>query len=146
MELARRPDRNPQHEGGWHVYFGDVRVGHIGRRSGVPTDLPQWGWSCGFYPGCGPGQTTNGSASSFEEAKAAFEQAWQKLLPTLTEGDFEAWRKDRDFSAWKQRMWDEKCRLPTQNPNGISRCFCGETITNADYSRHIHTSHKGIGT
>jgi hypothetical protein len=33
------------------IYFGDVHVGTIGRRAGVPTSAPQWGGSCGgFYP------------------------------------------------------------------------------------------------
>ena len=29
----------------------DVRVGTIGQRAGVPVDVDQWQWSCGFYPG-----------------------------------------------------------------------------------------------
>jgi hypothetical protein len=34
----------------WHVYYGDVHVGTIARRAGVPVDVDQWGWNCGFYP------------------------------------------------------------------------------------------------
>jgi hypothetical protein len=45
--LTRRPDDNE----GWYVYFGDVRVGQIGRRSGVPNHADQWGWIIGFHPG-----------------------------------------------------------------------------------------------
>ena len=30
----------------WHVYFGDVHVGTIARRAGVPVDVDQWGWAC----------------------------------------------------------------------------------------------------
>src|SRR5439155_16930623 len=30
--------------------FGDVQVGLIGPRAGVPSSAPQWGWSCGFFP------------------------------------------------------------------------------------------------
>ena len=29
----------------WHVYYGDVHVGTIGIRSGVPVDRDQWSWS-----------------------------------------------------------------------------------------------------
>ena len=56
-QLTRRRDKDRDREG-WFVYFGDVRVGHIGLRAGVPTDAPQWGWmrACGFYPGCDPRQ------------------------------------------------------------------------------------------
>jgi hypothetical protein len=32
----------------WHVYHGDVHVGTIRLRSGVPVDKDQWGWPCGF--------------------------------------------------------------------------------------------------
>jgi hypothetical protein len=39
----------------WHVYFGDVHVGTIAIRSGIPHDKDPWGWSCGFYPGSEPG-------------------------------------------------------------------------------------------
>ncbi|MHC4051392.1 hypothetical protein [Bradyrhizobium sp. 25ACV] len=41
--LTRRPDD----EQGWHVYFGDVRIGQIGKRSGVPNHADQWGWIMG---------------------------------------------------------------------------------------------------
>jgi hypothetical protein len=32
----------------WHVYYGDVRVGSIGERAGVPVDVDKWQWRCGF--------------------------------------------------------------------------------------------------
>jgi hypothetical protein len=53
--LTRRPNYDP-HRTGWHVYYGDVHVGSIGKRAGVPVSAPQWQWSCGFYPGMEPGQ------------------------------------------------------------------------------------------
>jgi hypothetical protein len=76
-ELTRRPAKGPDR--GWVVYFGDVRVGHIGLRAGVPVSEPQWCWTCGFYPGCDPGQQTNGTADTFEKARAEFEEAWNRL-------------------------------------------------------------------
>ncbi len=145
MELTRRLDRDANREGGWLIYFGDVRVGHIGLVSGAPTHLPQWGWRCGFYPGREPGQDTSGTASSFEEARAGFERDWNRLRPTITDQQLNAWREHRDFTAWRDRMWDEKCRLPTQNPDGISRCFCGEEIALRTFSQHAITAHKGMG-
>jgi hypothetical protein len=47
--LTRRRSDNP-HQVTWHVYYGDVHVGTIGERAGVPVDVDRWGWSCGFYP------------------------------------------------------------------------------------------------
>jgi hypothetical protein len=34
--------------------YGDVHVGAIAVRPGVPFDADQWGWTCGFYPGMEP--------------------------------------------------------------------------------------------
>jgi hypothetical protein len=65
----------------WHVFDGDARVGHIGIRADVPVDEHR-GWHCGVYPGCDPGQATDGTCETFEEAKAEFELAWNRLRPT----------------------------------------------------------------
>ncbi|MEY9744933.1 hypothetical protein ABIF65_004307 [Bradyrhizobium japonicum] len=51
--LTRRRSDNP-HEETWHIYSGDVRIGTIGVRAGVPVHADQWAWSMGFRadPGC----------------------------------------------------------------------------------------------
>ena len=91
-ELTRR--RSEQHrEECWHIYFGDVHVGTITERTGNPHDTDQWEWSCGFYPGSGPGEIS-------------FERAWQVLLSNRTEADFQAWRNQRDWTALKYALWD----------------------------------------
>jgi hypothetical protein len=143
-QLTRRDAKDP-HRKGWFVYYGDVRVGHIGQRAGAPQHEPQWSWNCGFFPGCDPGQQSNGVADTFEKARDGFQRDWQRLLPTRSDAHFELWRRERDFTAWKYRMWDERCALPTQQTNGISRCFCGVEITTASVSRHVHETHRGIG-
>ncbi|WP_445215449.1 hypothetical protein ACKWRH_23500 [Bradyrhizobium sp. Pa8] len=138
----RRSDNEPQES--WNIYCGDVRIGTIGVRAGVPLSADQWGWRMGFTPGTEPGTDRSGSAASFDEARAAFEGAWQELEPTLSEDQFELWRRDRDFHAWKHRMAASHCRMPTETTSGLSRCFCGAPITLA-YEAHIHTVHRGIG-
>lgn len=143
--LSRRPHNNP-HQVGWDVYFGDARIGHIGERAGVPMDVDQWGWTLGFHPGAAVDAHKRGTAGSFEAARSAFEQAWKELEPTLTDENYEAWRDDRDATAWKYRMWDEHCRMPAQTRDGRSRCFCGAEITSASVSDHVRTTHRGIGT
>ncbi|SHH05341.1 hypothetical protein [Bradyrhizobium erythrophlei] len=142
--LTRRPD-NDRNRKGWNVYYGDVRVGHIGMRAGVPVDEDQWGWSCGFTPGCDISEQTHGTAATFEQARAEFEEAWKKIERAKTEAHFELWRYQRDWTAWKYRMWDEKMQMPTQRTDGRSRCFCGAEITNASISKHIQAAHRGIG-
>ncbi|WP_063685486.1 hypothetical protein [Bradyrhizobium stylosanthis] len=144
MTALTRRRSDDEHQETWHIYFGDVRVGTIGVRAGIPTSADQWGWSIGFYPGMEPGAQRSGSAAKFDEARAAFENAWRELESTLNEDNFEAWRRSRDFHAWKNRMWAEHCRMPTQNENGWSKCFCGEPIPVA-CEAHIHTVHRGIG-
>jgi hypothetical protein len=133
--LTRRPDNDP-HRQGWFVYYGDVRVGHIGIRAGVPVDVDQW-----VYPGCDPGESFNGTGETFEQARAEFEEAWGRLLPKKTEAHFEMWRRQRDHTAWKYRMFDQKCQMPTQRTDGRSRCFC----TTGSIERHIQEKHRGIG-
>jgi hypothetical protein len=39
----RRHDRTRAAPDSWQIYYGDVFVGHIGRRAGLPT---KWGWRC----------------------------------------------------------------------------------------------------
>jgi len=92
--LTRRRNADAPEEC-WHVVYGDVHVGKIAIRAGIPHDEDPWGWSCGFYPGCKPGEHTNGSAETFEQARADFEQAWRVILSKRTEADFQAWRDQR---------------------------------------------------
>ena len=68
-----------------HIYSGDVRIGTIGVRAGVPVQADQWAWSIGFYPGMEPGAGRRGIAATFEAAREAFEAASSDLgLPSPT--------------------------------------------------------------
>jgi hypothetical protein len=139
--LTRR--REPEaHQEVWHVYYGDVQVGSIGERAGIPVDVDQWGWCCGFYPGVEPDGHQDGTARTFKTARAAFRKAWRELLPSLTEANFEEWRDQRDWTAWKYQMHDCGCRMPTQNPHGRSCCFCGERISIASMAPHVYAAHR----
>jgi hypothetical protein len=57
--------------------------------------------------------------------RAEFEEAWERLKPTRTEAHYELYRRSRDFHSWKNRMHDERLKLPTQATNDRARCFCG---------------------
>jgi hypothetical protein len=137
--LTRR--RYPERRDCWHVYYGDVCVGTIGRRAGCPVDVDQWEWGCGFYPGTEPGQDEGGTAADFEACRVEFEAAWRQLLPMLTEASFQQWRDQRDLTAWKYAMWDAHMKMPTQMPAGRSRCYCGAPIDIASMDRHALTAH-----
>jgi hypothetical protein len=86
--LTRRRDLDAQDEC-WHVYYGDVRVGTIAKRIGIPPGEDPWGWACGFYPGCHPQEQTHGTAATFDQARAEFEEAWRVFLSHRTEADFQ---------------------------------------------------------
>ena len=83
--LTRRRSDNP-HQENWHVYYGDVQVGRIGERAGVPVDVDQWRWSCGFYPGTEPSDYEYGIAANFFTARREFEIAWRvRIMGTRRE-------------------------------------------------------------
>jgi hypothetical protein len=138
--LTRRHDPDDRQER-WRVFYGDIQVGTIGMRSGVPVDVDQWDWTCGFYPACDCGRLERGIAADFFTARAAFETAWRRLLPRLTETDFQEYRRERAVTAWKYAMRDAGCRMPTQLPDGRSRCFCGAEIDIAGTDKHVYAAH-----
>lgn len=139
--LTRRAADN-QHQETWHVYYGDIQVGTIGERAGVPKDGDQWGWSVGFFPRSHRGHRESGIAASFREARGDFERAWERYLPQCTPQDFTDYRRQRDWNAWKTRMHDESLPLPTQATTGQSRCFCGAEITTSTTDRHVIQCHS----
>jgi hypothetical protein len=105
-QLARRRDPEAHHQETWHVYYGDVRVGTISERAGVPVDEDKWGWNCGFYPGTEPGEYLSGTAATFDQARAEFAKVWPVFLSKRTDADFTAFRRHRAMTAWKYAMRD----------------------------------------
>jgi len=141
--LTRRRDPDAPQET-WHIHYGDVQVGMIGRRAGVPAEADQWGWAVGFYPASRRGVRASGTAKSFDAARATFEAAWQWLRPNVTEADFTEYRRHRALDTWKRAMWAQGLKLPTQVADGRSTCFCGAEIGIADMERHVLTAHMHV--
>src|SRR5438552_4737055 len=96
----------------WQIFYGDVRVGMIGRRTGNPTGTDGWKWYCGFYPGSHPGEQKSGTAATFDDGRAAFEAAWRDYLPKRTEADFQEWRDHDAWTKMKYATFDAGGRLP----------------------------------
>ena len=148
MPLTRRRSDNPHHET-WHVYYGDVHVGTIGERAGVPVDVDQWQWRCGFYPGCDPGEFSDGTAPDFFTARREFEAAWRDLSATRTEVDYQEWRDQRDRTARKYASWARGEKPPP--PSSLMRCVCGVTFDSHkpaesyDHRGHIYAAQAGTG-
>jgi len=137
--LTRRRDPDARQEA-WLIHYGDVRVGSISLRTGAGGN-DHWAWACGFYPASQRMVLSDGTAKSFDDARAAFEAAWHDLLSKLTEDDFSRYRHHEAFDRWKHAMWDAGCTLPTQVAEGRSRCFCGADITIADSAQHVYSAH-----
>ena len=139
--LTRRRSDNP-HQVTWHVYFGDVHVGTIGERAGVPVDVDQWQWSCGFYPGLHPGQHRYGTTANFTEARAGFEADWKSLSLEIPEGAFEEYRRDREHRAEIRAIHARGEKLPSETPSSLMRCACGITFdSHVPASTLVHAPH-----
>jgi hypothetical protein len=95
------------------------------RHPGVPFDVDQWEWTCDFYPGMESGRQLNGTAADFDHARAGFEEAFRRILPTLSEANFQEWRDAHDWTARKYAMWERGELLPSQKPNTMMGCPCG---------------------
>jgi hypothetical protein len=145
LNLTRR--RNPDRPDCWHVYYGDVQAGTIAMRVGNPHDTDPWEWSCGFYPGSHPREIQSGTSATFDDARAEFASAWAVFLANRTAADFQAWRHDRDWTAWKYAMWKRGELLPSQRPDTMMRCPCGITFDSHDpagscvHRQHIYANH-----
>jgi hypothetical protein len=133
--------RDPERSDCWNVFFGDVGAGEIGRRAGVPIDVDQWEWSCGFYPLSNRGISAGGTAETFEQARDAFAVAWVDLQPRIEETDYAEHRRQRAWTAWKYAMHDASLPLPTRLTSGRARCFCGVEIDNRGMDGHVAAAH-----
>ena len=139
IELTRRRDRHSPDR--WKIYFGDVCVGDIGPRAGVPTTVDQWEWYCGFVPPAHRGVDAGGNAIDLHDARKKFANAWQNLQTAFTDDDFAEYRYARAWTAWKERMWKDGRKLPTQTQDGRSRCFCGVEIDISGMASHVRAAH-----
>jgi hypothetical protein len=88
--------------------------------------------------------TWRGSSPDFEQARADFEAAWRIVSAKRTEADYQAWRDDRERTAWRRAMWAAGMMMPTQTQDGTARCFCGATITIASVESHVRTAHATV--
>ena len=90
-----------------------MQVGSIG----VPNGVDQWDWTCGFNSQ--RLRITEGTAGTFEQARAEFEAAWRVYLPKRSEADFQAWRDQQAWTAEKYRRFDRGERMPPDwRPHG----------------------------
>ena len=132
MTLTRRRDDTENLEQ-WSIWDGNVRVGLM-RKINATAGRMIWQWACW--------SRESGTADTIDEARAAFQKAWDRIGPTITPEERIAWLEKEAFTAWKYAMWDAGCQMPTENTDGRSRCFCGAEVTTAGVSEHIRAAHS----
>ena len=123
--LTRR--RYPERQDCWHVYYGDVHVGTIAIRAGVPVDVDRWGWDCGFYPRSHHGLQVQGTAETFDQARTDFEAAWKEYLPKCSQADFDMCHVGQglqDAHAIDGRPVAVLLRCAYRYPRRLAACLC----------------------
>jgi hypothetical protein len=88
-----------------------VCVGGLG--VAVADDGVTIGEWVGIDPGTEPGEYLGGTAASFDRARDDFGEAWPVFPANRTEADFEAWRRNRAWTAWKYAMRGAGCKMAT---------------------------------
>lgn len=89
----------------WGVFHAGVRVGTITRRQ-LATSKTDWLWSIGFYPPLHTSRWIQGTAATFDDARAAFAEAWPGFRATITEDELQAWRDEEAWTEEKYRRFD----------------------------------------
>jgi hypothetical protein len=147
-ELTRR--RSVADRDSWGVWYDDVRVGAISRRSGNPRDTAAWRWDCGFYPGPDLRQA-GGNAASLEEAQDAFRTAWGSYLSRCTPLDFQKYRDWQEHRAAIDAAHARGEKLPTEFPSSMMTCACGarfdshKPADNAVHLPHVYAAKAASG-
>jgi hypothetical protein len=138
-ELTRR--RTDDRFESWEIWYGDVQVGTIAQQDWDPNPERSgiWKWSCGFYP-LHRDECIRGEAREFDTARARFDAAWNVFLPKRTEVEFEAWRRQKQWTANIQALWD--AGYTEQIRRGEIHCPCGETFNPRFHEQTMaHISH-----
>jgi hypothetical protein len=122
QELTRR--RTDDRFETWEIWYGDVQVGTIAQQDWDPNPERSgiWKWSCGFYP-LHRDECFRGEARDFDTARAGFDAAWKVFLPRRTEAEFEACRRQKQWTANKYALWDAGYR--NKLGRGPIQCACG---------------------
>jgi hypothetical protein len=82
-----------------------------------------------------------GQCYRLHDARKQFEDAWRNLRPAFSDDDFAEYRYARAWTAWKETMWNDGRKLPTQTQDGRSRSFCGVEIDIPGMAAHVRAAH-----
>src|SRR6266550_6681351 len=126
----------------WHVYYGDVRVGTIALRTGMPP---------GEDPGAGPAASMPAPIRENAPTAPRPRSTGPALISrrrggcSCRTGGRPIFRRGATSGIGRRvsmRCGNEAKRMPTQRPGSLMRCPCGE-IFNSHLLEHtlIHVPH-----
>jgi hypothetical protein len=81
---------------------------------GCPGRRRSMGLAVQLLPAVPSWPACEGAAETFEIPRAEFAAAWKDHLPKCTEANFEEYRRQEAWTAWKYAMHDASLKLPTQ--------------------------------
>ncbi len=140
-ELTRR--RTDDRFETWEIWYGDVQVGTIAQQDWDPNPERSgvWKWSCGFYPLHRDRMFQGRRADLRNGPRRAFDAAWKVFLPKRTEAEFEASRRQKQWTANKYALWD--AGYTQQMRRGEIRCAMRRDIlTRASHEQTMaHIGH-----
>jgi hypothetical protein len=130
----------------------NARLKNVANGSEAAADLGQKAWDAGkdarkaagakrlTAPRPHPshrGIAKDGIATTFDQARDDFEQAWRAIQPKIDESVLPGAPATRARTAWKYAMHDAGAKLPTELASGQSKCFCGAELTAESISDHV---------
>jgi hypothetical protein len=65
-----------------------------------------------ILPRLRPWRADHRDRGNLEQARADFEIEWRGFSARRTTADYQAWRDQRDWTAWKYGMWARGERFP----------------------------------
>ena len=100
MELTLRPTviGGDKIENDFVVIFEGRSIGRIREATERSGHHPGWDWTIQILVPL-PLGSGHGSVAGFEEAKAAFRKAWERIYPTLTPEQIAHWHEIQDAAA-----------------------------------------------
>jgi hypothetical protein len=124
MTLTRRPDKDPHPAGLVRLFQRRPRQPHrhqgrrAGRRGPTALFLRILSRLRGQHTN-GPGVVRGSGRSSSWPGRDSSRRALRRTTSCTAEPR---------PPAWKNRMRDERLKMPTQNTNGVARCYCGTEL------------------
>jgi hypothetical protein len=110
-ELTRRGSPDAPDEC-WHVFYGDVRVGTIALRTGMPPGKVLGAGHAASIPAAIPANARTAPRPRSPRPAPTSRQRGGYFCQNRTEADFQAWRDQRDWTAEKYRRFDRGERMP----------------------------------